>query len=102
MPGPGLPNAFYTARPPGADLIRPKLVDFLEAFVLKDALDLLFERGQVLVDHVPGHLQVDAEILVDKYVAGARDVAPRDGRILGPEVLGDPLRRLTNDLQGDE
>ena len=36
------------------------------------------QRRQILVNRLPHHLQVDAEVVMDQYVAHTGDVAPRD------------------------
>lgn len=66
--------------------------------VIQDPVDAGGEFRNILLDHLPGQLEVYPEAFVNQHVPSSSDVPPRDLRILVPQLLRQALHSLTDDL----
>lgn len=72
---------------------------FVPVQLLTNAPNLGLPEWKVLPHHVPGHLEINAEVFVDQDVSRRGDVAPGNGGVPRPNIIRNALHRLADDLQ---
>jgi len=65
----------------------------------EDDSDPLFEVRQIMIEHVPDDIQVDAEVFMDQDVTKAGGQGPDLGGVLGSEVRGQCTTGFADDHQ---